>query len=66
MEKKLVLPAHTGRTSNMKKLIAIVLAALMLLSLTACGETADTAASGTTASTGAKLRFVTGGESGTY
>ena len=50
----------------MKKLIAIVLAALMLLSLTACGEKADTAASGATASTGAKLRFVTGGESGTY
>ena len=44
----------------MKKLIAIVLAALMLLSLTACGEKAETGASG------AKLRFVTGGESGTY
>lgn len=50
----------------MKKLIAVLLAVLMLLSLTACGEKADTAASGTTASTGAKLRFVTGGESGTY
>ena len=64
--KKTVRPAHTGRKSNMKKLIAIVLAALMLLSLTACGDKAETAEAGTTASTGTKLRFVTGGESGTY
>ena len=63
----------------MKKILALVLAALMLLSLVACGS--DSAATDTTASTdtsstdtaapaassdGAKLRFVTGGESGTY
>ena len=63
----------------MKKILALVLAALMLLSLVACGS--DSAATYTTASTdtsstdtaapaassdGAKLRFVTGGESGTY
>lgn len=56
----------------MKKLIALLLAALMLLTLAACGDNAETAApaeSGSTASSassGAKLRFVTGGESGTY
>ena len=63
----------------MKKILALVLAALMLLSLVAGGS--DSAATDTTASTdtsstdtaapaassdGAKLRFVTGGESGTY
>lgn len=37
----------------MKKLLAIVLAAAMVLSLAACGGTTN-------------LRFVTGGESGTY
>ena len=47
----------------MKKLIAIVLAALLLLSLCACGEASESASA---ASSGAKLRFVTGGESGTY
>ena len=62
----------------MKKLIAVLLAALMLLTLAACGDKTETAApaessssesasaSTSTASTGAKLRFVTGGESGTY
>ena len=55
----------------MKKLIALLLAALMLFTLAACGgtETAAPAESGSTASSassGAKLRFVTGGESGTY
>ena len=56
----------------MKKLIALLLAVLMLLTLAACGggtETAAPAESGSTASSassGAKLRFVTGGESGTY
>ena len=56
----------------MKKLIALLLAALMLFTLAACGDNAETAApaeSGSTASSassGAKLRFVTGGESGTY
>lgn len=49
----------------MKKLIAILLAALMLLSLCACGETSESA-SAASSSSGAKLRFVTGGESGTY
>lgn len=38
----------------MKKFLAVLLAAAMVFSLTACG------------STGANLRFVTGGESGTY
>ena len=56
----------------MKKLIALLLAALMLFTLAACGDNAETAApaeSGSTASSassGAKLRFVTGGEAGTY
>ena len=57
----------------MKKLVALLLAAVMLLALTACGEKAETAAPADTSSTsssasssGAKLRFVTGGESGTY
>lgn len=62
----------------MKKILALVLAALMLLSLVACGEgtaKADTASTDTSStdtaapaapSDGAKLRFVTGGESGTY
>ena len=58
----------------MKKWIALLLAVLMLLALTACGEKSETAApadsdassSAPAASTGAKLRFVTGGESGTY
>ena len=49
----------------MKKLIALLLAALMLLTLAACGDNAETATSAPAAS-GAKLRFVTGGESGTY
>ena len=51
----------------------LALAAVMLLALTACGETSETAAPADTSSTsssasssGAKLRFVTGGESGTY
>ncbi len=39
----------------MKKFLSVVLAAAMALSLTACGS-----------SSGANLRFVTGGESGTY
>ena len=57
----------------MKKFVALLLAAVMLLALTACGEKAETAAPADTSSTsssasssGAKLRFVTGGESGTY
>ena len=61
----------------MKKIFALLLAALMLLSLVACGEDtakADTASTDTSsaeaaapaASSGSKLRFVTGGESGTY
>lgn len=57
----------------MKKLVALLLAAVMLLALTACGEKAETAApadsgsaSSSASSSGAKLRFVTGGESGTY
>ena len=65
----------------MKKLIAMLLSLAMVLSLAACGSsTADTAAdtaaaSGSAAETeaapaaassGSNLRFVTGGESGTY
>lgn len=57
----------------MKKLVALLLAAVMLLALTACGEKTETAApadsgsaSSSASSSGAKLRFVTGGESGTY
>ena len=59
----------------MKRVLAILLAALMLLSLAACGSdntAADTPAStdasasadaaSSTASSGAKLRFVTGGD----
>ena len=61
---------RTQGGNNMKKFIAVLLAVLMLLTLAACGEKAETAApaesGSTTASTGAKLRFVTGGESGTY
>ena len=43
----------------MKKMIALILAALMLLSMTAC-------AGSKTSAPAAKLRFVTGGEGGTY
>ena len=56
----------------MKKLVALLLAAVMLLALTACGDKtetaapADSSASSSASSSGAKLRFVTGGESGTY
>ena len=57
----------------MKKLVALLLAAVMLLALTAWGEKTETAApadsgsaSSSASSSGAKLRFVTGGESGTY
>ena len=56
-----------------RRILAAALAAVMLLALTACGETSETAAPADTSSTsssasssGAKLRFVTGGESGTY
>ena len=47
----------------MKKCIAILLVLVLVLSLAACAGSSD-AASGTAKS--AKLRFVTGGESGTY
>ena len=53
---------------NVKRLLALALAVLMMLSMVACGEK-DTASSGDAAATtasNAKLRFVTGGESGTY
>jgi len=61
----------------MKKIIAVVLALVLVLSFTACGKEAakpaDTAAapaadaaSTPAASSGATLRFVTGGEAGTY
>ena len=55
----------------MKKLIALLLAVLMLLTLAACGGTepaapAESGSTASSASSGAKLRFVTGGESGTY
>ena len=53
---------------NVKRLLALALAVLMMLSMVACGEK-DTASSGNAAATtasNAKLRFVTGGESGTY
>jgi len=53
----------------MKKFVSILLTLCMVLALASCGNTATTAAAGNTtaaASTDAKLRFVTGGESGTY
>ena len=53
----------------MKKILAIVLATAMVLSLVACGSktgSTDTAAAQPAAEATANLRFVTGGESGTY
>ena len=61
----------------MKKVFSLILALGLIASLTACGggnasgnETGDSAPAASTetpaASSGAKLRFVTGGESGTY
>ena len=48
----------------MKKCIAILLALVLVLSLAACAGGSDSASG--TANKSAKLRFVTGGESGTY
>ena len=61
----------------MKKILALLLAAVLVLGMAACAAspaaptqtTSDTASSNAetpAASSGAKLRFVTGGESGTY
>ncbi len=47
----------------MKKIFCLLLALVMALSLVACGGTAD---DGGKTPAAAKLRFVTGGESGTY
>lgn len=49
----------------MKKFLCMILALVMALSLVACGNTADPAADNSD-STAKQLRFVTGGESGTY
>ena len=63
----------------MKKILALLLAAVLVLGMAACAASTEaSAASDASASTdapastnapaasGAKLRFVTGGESGTY
>ena len=55
----------------MKKIIAVVLALIMVVLCCACGaktttSSGDAAANDTTKATNEKLRFVTGGESGTY
>ena len=51
----------------MKKFFALILALVMALSLVACGGSADNNGADNSGDTAAKqLRFVTGGESGTY
>ena len=49
----------------MKKFLALILALVMALSLVACGSAPAGDGDGNTPAP-AKLRFVTGGESGTY
>ncbi len=58
------------KKSIIKAAIAVASAAVLALSLAACGGSSTTSGgdsgSSTTAASGADLRFVTGGESGTY
>ncbi len=57
------------KKSIIKAAIAIASAAVLALSLAACGSSSNSSSdsgSSTTAASGADLRFVTGGESGTY
>ena len=50
----------------MKKFLALILALVMALTLIACGDTNTPADEGDVSAPASTLRFVTGGESGTY
>ena len=54
------------RRITMKKFFALILALAMALSLVACGGGTDNGDGGSNGGATTKMRFVTGGESGTY